>query len=108
MTAPTLSDERIDALSDAVAAQKRTQVIPPETCPLIDKAIKAVEKSEQLAAKVNKHADEKELRDTLWEIEYTLSGLTDTLEVIRTHNATLRQLGKDWAEIATDALRGTA
>jgi len=102
----TTADERLDTLIDAVAAMKHTQVIPPETCPLIDTVIQAIKKARKLAGADNKYAEADELRDVLSDVGWELYGLEDTLEDVRTHNATLRQLGKDWSAIATDALKG--
>lgn len=72
--------------------------IPPYTCPFIDKVIRSVSDAEKNASKNTRHCDEDELRERLSEIENMLWDTDRTMEVIRSHNDTLRGLGEFWYE----------
>jgi hypothetical protein len=99
------ADDIFDALCDAVAAQKQSQQVPENTCPLIDSVIRDVQKAEKIAARDYKYADEDELREALRDVEYALWDVSSVMEQIRTHNDTLRRLGKEWHDIAVSAAR---
>lgn len=79
---------------------------PPETCPIIDKAIKAVERAIDLTQRLDRE-DEEGLRDRLSEIEQWLSELVGFrglghLEDIRINATEIRYWGQQWKDLAKD------
>ena len=88
----------------AVERQLTTQVIPPDTCPIIDKIVKAVRSAEKVADNWRRDDAVTDLQNALGDIGWKLGGLETQIETVREHNATLRQLGKAWYALADEGL----
>lgn len=82
---------------------------PPEnTCPDIDKIIKAINKAYDIANQAEREChrvgDECGPADIFDDIQYELSGLEDELEKLRKANENLRTWGQHWKNLAKELL----
>lgn len=92
----------MNAYAIAVQKQLDAQTIPPETCPTINKVIKALRKAQKIADASLRDDEVEELHSAIRDIDWELSGLEYELETLREHNATLRELGKAWYALAVE------
>lgn len=79
---------------------------PEETCPLVDKAIKAVTLAQDHLSGYEK-LEEAELKHVIWLVELELGEIVGyrgqgSLEDIRESNQRLRQWGQEWKEKALE------
>ena len=79
---------------------------PPPTCPLIDEALKEVERCQKRIMRYEK-SDEDELRDMLSDVESNLGsvsgyGKSGLLEDIRERVEAIRAWGEEWKQLALE------
>lgn len=77
---------------------------PPDTCPIIDEAIKDITEIYR-AIRNYERADEEKLRDMLSTVEHTLGYIVGynnkgLLEDIRQNTILIRQWGQEWKDLA--------
>lgn len=70
----------------------RVREMVPETCPQIDRAIKAIRDAYRYVSRLPKHADESDLREAVEGAEWELRDVEDDLEKLRRANAELREI----------------
>lgn len=92
----------MQTVNDIARQKLGLPAIPPATCPLIDGVIDGIKDAIRLCNPGRGRygtLTAEELGDA---IDTCLSGLENTLETIRKHNETLRDLGEEWYETARD------
>lgn len=81
---------------------------PKETCPDINKIIKAINEAYNRANKAEdscrKYGNDCEHEDIFSDIQYELSGIGDDLEKLRNDNEGLRSWGQCWKDLAKQLL----
>ena len=81
---------------------------PKETCPDINKIIKAISEAYNRADKAEdncrKYGSDCEHEDIFSDIRYELSGIEDDLEKLRNDNEGLRSWGQSWKDLAKQLL----
>lgn len=71
---------------------------PKETCPKIDKVIRAIRSIQKMVDGALKYPDQSD--EILREIDSELYPLEDQLEEIRKANAEIREWGQSWKDVA--------
>lgn len=86
-----------------IAAQRRAQRIPGNTCPVIDAVLRELRRVHDAARAIDRDSECVIARGHADAIERAIAGLDECLEDIRTANDALRDIGKAWYGMADDA-----
>ena len=74
---------------------------PKDTCPMIDEVIRYIDKI-QSAVYRHEKLDEDRLRSAVNDVECFVSGLSETMEIIRINTDAIRNWGNEWKEKAKE------
>lgn len=78
--------------------------IPPQTCPAIDKAIKAVNAAEKCCSLAQKEDVAEDAHSLAYDAEYELGSVESDLEELRDQNSALREHMEFWKKQCEDVI----
>ena len=76
--------------------ERYAPTMPPETCPIIDGVIDAVASANKYLGRADRARDIEQLQDLVSDVESELRSVYSDLELLRRHNAKLRECAHYW------------